>query len=55
MCTFITRLLMNGDEVVRERTLYLFVPSEFPTVGCVSKLYRIDIVTIWMSSSRYLL
>jgi hypothetical protein len=28
---------MNGDEVVRERTLYLFVPSEFPTVGCISK------------------
>jgi hypothetical protein len=28
---------MNGDEVVRERTLYLFVPSAFPIMGCVDK------------------
>jgi hypothetical protein len=36
---------MNGDEGV-DNTPCVFVPSEFPTMRCVNKLYRIDIVTI---------
>jgi hypothetical protein len=34
---------MNGDEVVRERTLYLFIPREFPTVGRVTGALQINI------------
>jgi hypothetical protein len=41
MCTFIVRFLMNGDEVVRGHTLYLFVPSAFPIMGCVDKALSI--------------
>jgi hypothetical protein len=48
MCTFIARFLMSGDEVVRN-VPYTLVPSDFPTVGCVNKLYRIDILNISMS------
>jgi hypothetical protein len=34
---------MNGDEVVRESALYLFVPSAFPIMGCVDKALQDEI------------
>jgi hypothetical protein len=38
---------MNGDEVVRKSTLYLFVPSAFPQSWDVwTKLYQVDIRTV---------
>jgi hypothetical protein len=42
MCTFIARFLMNGDKVVGTY-LVLFDSICIPTIGCVNKLYRIDI------------
>jgi hypothetical protein len=43
------RFLMNGDEVVKEHTLYLLFQLHSRSWDVWTKLYQFDIVTVWMS------